>query len=128
MQNDRATELLERRRRFVVCRARVHDHRLVERGSQLELRREGLSLVFARCVVAVEVQPDLPDGDDLAVHRGGKFVERLAVGRLMRMDAGSDGHTGLAARNRERLAGRVEARSDRDHALDSRGTGTSDCA
>src|SRR6185503_12309762 len=103
-------------------RARVHDDRLPELGSQLQLPLEELALAVVRSVVAVEVEAGLADGDRTLVgEQLPQLVEpgRVGLGGLVRMDPERGENTVVPAGDRKRLAAGLETRPDRDDPVDS---------
>ena len=75
-----------------------------------------------RCPVAVEVEAGLAHGHGaLAPEQLRQFDEpfRLRPASLVRMDPERGKDTALACRDRECSPARIDARTDRDHALDA---------
>src|SRR5438477_12130057 len=96
----------------------MDDHRLPLLLCEPELPVEHAPLRVTRRVVAIEVEPDLADGDDAVVEQA---VDRFTVGSLMRVDPGCDRDTRLRLRDRQRSERRRDTRPDRDDAFDACG-------
>ncbi len=74
MHDDRPVEVAEQLCGFLRGRACVDDHRLAQALREPKLFHEDAALFVTRCVVAVEVEADLADRDDLP---GDQLPERL---------------------------------------------------
>src|SRR5438552_17368000 len=105
MQHYRAAELLERCRGLVVGSARMPDHRRPELRCKAKLVGEEAALCLSWSVVAVEVEADLADRNDLAGGKRGELLDGFAVCCLVRMHACGDGDALFTLRQRQRHAG-----------------------
>ena len=94
----------------------MDDHRLPELRGELELLLEDAPLVLVRCVIAKEVEPDLTDGDDVAPDDGACV---LAVGRLVRVNAGRDPDAAFGGGDRTCRTRRRGPGPDRDDPVDA---------
>src|SRR6185295_2690146 len=87
---------------------------------------EQLALPVSRCVVAIEVEPRLPDGDGpRGAEQLTQLVETLRVGLtgLVRVDAERGEDAVFARGDRQRFTARVDSGSARDAPPDSDGAG-----
>ena len=126
MEDDRSVEACQRSRGLRIGVSVVDDDRLAELAGELELDREQAPLPVVRCPVAVEVEAGLAHGHGALVPEELRQLGqplRLRPTCLMRMDSERGENPAFAFGDRERSPAGIDARADRNHALDAGLTG-----
>src|SRR3954469_24902117 len=87
-----AARFLDHRCRVVFSVADVDDDRLAVPAGQRELRGEGATLLIARRMIGVVIEPAFPDGGrptDEELVNGGRVAQRVEGRRVVWVDARS---------------------------------------